>query len=325
MRRAPLPWPRELVRPGQGRPRQRHGPTRTPPGRGARPHATGPTPTKSANVLPNNGGRSAGARCPIDDAKPVVPLPDRADRAVHADQAERAVHGPGLHLPGPRRPPPGARPGPGAARSKYKAAGLYPPAQEVPGQEHDPRGPAPGAAVRPAATTSASPRLLRTLDEAAVLVGDEKTTKDAFDLMHKVKKLHPVCIDGDSAPDVALAQGRGAEPGHDDHQPVRARRGTLPPPARRDVLIGQDQRRPAQHQVYCNGAIHASRSPTSPAGPPSTPTMIMRFKGLLATKSPLVTAARRRRAARRGALEGQRDSARRDSSPTSTTTAIRAA
>jgi hypothetical protein len=40
------------------------------------------------------------------------------------------------------------------------------------------------------------PELLRTLDEAAVLVGNEKTTKDAFDLMHKVKKLHPVCIDG---------------------------------------------------------------------------------------------------------------------------------
>ena len=42
----------------------------------------------------------------------------------------------------------------------------------------------------------ALPELLRTLDEAAVLVGNEKTTKDAFDLMHKVKKIHPVCIDG---------------------------------------------------------------------------------------------------------------------------------
>ena len=29
-----------------------------------------------------------------------------------------------------------------------------------------------------------------------MLVGNEKTTKDAFDLMHKIKKLHPVCIDG---------------------------------------------------------------------------------------------------------------------------------
>jgi hypothetical protein len=40
------------------------------------------------------------------------------------------------------------------------------------------------------------PEILRTLDEAAVMVGNEKTTKDSFDLMNKIKKLHPECIDG---------------------------------------------------------------------------------------------------------------------------------
>ena len=40
------------------------------------------------------------------------------------------------------------------------------------------------------------PEIYRTLDEAAVLVGDEKTIKDSNVLMHKVKKIHPVCIDG---------------------------------------------------------------------------------------------------------------------------------
>ena len=44
----------------------------------------------------------------------------------------------------------------------------------------------------------ALPELLRTLDEAAVLVGNEKTTKDAFDLLHKVKKLKVVCLDGET-------------------------------------------------------------------------------------------------------------------------------
>ena len=40
------------------------------------------------------------------------------------------------------------------------------------------------------------PEIYRTLDEAAVMVGDEKTIKDSNVLMHKVKKLHPDCIDG---------------------------------------------------------------------------------------------------------------------------------
>lgn len=40
------------------------------------------------------------------------------------------------------------------------------------------------------------PEIYRTLDEAAVLVGNEKTIKDSNILMHRVKKLHPACIDG---------------------------------------------------------------------------------------------------------------------------------
>ena len=40
------------------------------------------------------------------------------------------------------------------------------------------------------------PEIYRTLDEAAVLVGNEKTIKDSNVLMNKIKKLHPVCIDG---------------------------------------------------------------------------------------------------------------------------------
>ena len=40
------------------------------------------------------------------------------------------------------------------------------------------------------------PEKVRTHDEAVVLVGDEKTLKGSEILMHKVKKLHPKCLDG---------------------------------------------------------------------------------------------------------------------------------
>ncbi len=40
------------------------------------------------------------------------------------------------------------------------------------------------------------PEIYRTLDDAAVLVGDEKSVKDSNVLLKKIKGIHPVCIDG---------------------------------------------------------------------------------------------------------------------------------
>ena len=40
------------------------------------------------------------------------------------------------------------------------------------------------------------PERIRTLDEAAVLVGDEKTEQGSENLLHQVKKLHPKCLEG---------------------------------------------------------------------------------------------------------------------------------
>ncbi len=51
----------------------------------------------------------------------------------------------------------------------------------------------------PSMTTRAAikqPEKIRTLDEAAVLVGDEKTLQATELLLHKVKKIHPKCLDG---------------------------------------------------------------------------------------------------------------------------------
>ena len=58
------------------------------------------------------------------------------------------------------------------------------------------RGVPPQAATFATRDDVGVPEIYRTLDEAAVLVGDEKTIKDSNILMHKVKKIHPVCIDG---------------------------------------------------------------------------------------------------------------------------------
>jgi hypothetical protein len=40
------------------------------------------------------------------------------------------------------------------------------------------------------------PERIRTLDEAAVLVGDEKTLQGSEDLLHRVRKLSPKCLEG---------------------------------------------------------------------------------------------------------------------------------
>ena len=58
------------------------------------------------------------------------------------------------------------------------------------------RGVPPQAATFATRDDVGVPEIYRTLDEAAVLVGDEKTIKDSNVLMHKIKKIHPVCIDG---------------------------------------------------------------------------------------------------------------------------------
>ncbi len=58
------------------------------------------------------------------------------------------------------------------------------------------RGVPPQAATFATRDDVTVPEIYRTLDEAAVLVGNEKTIKDSYTLLHTVKKIHPACIDG---------------------------------------------------------------------------------------------------------------------------------
>ncbi len=131
------------------------------------------------------------------------------------------------------------------------------------------------------------PELIRTLDEAAVLVGDEKTTKDAFDLMHKVKKLHPVCIDGN--PQVLpWRRGQGLNRATQTTNPFVPAEELFP--NQPDVLLSRMNDGP--HNIrYCPGrytlqvANFTGRSSLDPDNDP-------RFKGIMnSMKSPLATAA----------------------------------
>ena len=130
------------------------------------------------------------------------------------------------------------------------------------------------------------PELLRTLDEAAVLVGDEKTTKDAFDLMHRVKKLHPVCIDG--MPQMFhWRKGRGLSRAITTSNPFVPAEDLFP--HQPDVMVGKINDGP--HNIrYCPGRYTlqvANFSGRSTFDPKSE----SRFQGLLSSTSPLATAA----------------------------------
>ncbi len=130
------------------------------------------------------------------------------------------------------------------------------------------------------------PELIRTLDEAAVMVGNEKTTKDAFDLMHKVKKLHPECIDG--VPQKwHVRKGKGLSRAISTSNPLVPAEDIF---ARQpDVMLAKINDGP--HNIrHCSGRYTlqvASFNGRSTMDPDNDP----RFKGLLASKSPLATAA----------------------------------
>lgn len=131
-----------------------------------------------------------------------------------------------------------------------------------------------------------SPEKDRTFDEAAVMVGDEKTVKDASDLLHRVKKIHPVCIDG--VPQMWVhRKGEGLSRALRTANPMVPAEDLFP--VKSDVMIGKINDGP--HNIrYCRGrytlqiAAFTGRSTFDPDND-------ARFRGLLATKSPLAHAA----------------------------------
>lgn len=130
----------------------------------------------------------------IDDAKSAIPLPTGPIEPYMLTKE----HGPFMVLAYSFRGPDAPRQALALVlelRSKYKLPAYILLPKKFPGRSII-RGVPPQAPQFAMKDDVGLPELIRTLDEAAVMVGNEKTTKDAFDLMNKIKKIHPECIDG---------------------------------------------------------------------------------------------------------------------------------
>jgi hypothetical protein len=80
-------------------------------------------------------------------------------------------------------------------RQAYKLPAYILRSKDWPGKSNI-RGVPPTADPSVVQAAIGMPEKVRTYDEAAVLVGDEKTLKGSEQLLHKVKKLKPKCLDG---------------------------------------------------------------------------------------------------------------------------------
>ena len=237
---------------------------------------------QSSNVLPNNS--EIPAPTSVEDAKPTIPLPTGPIEPYMLSKE----NGPFMVLAYSFRGPNAPRQALALVlelRTQFKLPAYILLPKKYPGRSMI-RGVPPQASKFALKDDVGLPELIRTLDEAAVMVGNEKTTKDAFDLMKKVKRIHPVCIDG--MPQMwHFRKGEGLS---------RAIQTTNPfVPAEDlfqripDVMIASMNDGP--HNIrHCQGrytlpiANFSGRSTFDPDND-------QRFKGMMGSKSPLATAA----------------------------------
>jgi hypothetical protein len=151
-----------------------------------------PNGVRPGDVQPDNS--EIPAPNSVDDAKPTIPLPTGPIEPYMLTKEQ----GPFMVLAYSFRGPDAPRQALALVlelRSKYKLPAYILLPKKFPGRSII-RGVPPQAPQFAMKDDVGLPELIRTLDEAAVMVGNEKTTKDAFDLMNKIKKIHPECIDG---------------------------------------------------------------------------------------------------------------------------------
>ena len=259
-------------------------PAKVDPGatRASQTGSTAATDAGKKEVLPYNAEVPAPA--PAEDAKPVVPLPTGPIEPYMLTRE----NGPFMVLAYAFRGPDAPRQALALVlelRGKYHLPAYILLPKKFPGKSNI-RGVPPQAPQFALKDDVSLPELLRTLDEAAVLVGDEKTTKDAFDLMHKVKKLHPVCIDGQ--PQMwRIRNGKGLSRATQTTNPFVPAEELFP--HQPDVMLGKINDGP--HNIrYCAGrytlqvANFGGRSTFDPEND-------QRFKGMMGSRSPLATAA----------------------------------
>jgi len=253
------------------------------------PNATRASQTSTINnsaagkpdVLPYNA--EVPAPSGVDGMKPTIPLPTGPIEPYLMTRE----NGPFMVLAYTFRGPDAPRQALGLVlelRSQYKLPAYILLPKKFPGKSNI-RGVPPMTAPFVTRDDVNLPELLRTLDEAAVLVGDLKTTKDSFDLMHQIKKLHPVCIDGQPQA-FHWRKGQGLSRAMTTTNPFVPAEDLFP--RQPDVMVGQMNGGP--HNIrFCPGrytlqvANFTGRTTLDPENDP-------RFKGLMGTKSPLATA-----------------------------------
>ncbi len=234
-------------------------------------------------VLPNNSEIPAPAA--PEDMKPTIPLPTGPFEPYMLTKQ----NGPFMVMAYAFRGPEAPRQALALVlelRNKYHLPAYLLLPKKFPGRSMI-RGVPPQAPAFAMKDDVGLPEAIRAMDEAAVLVGDEKTTQDAFKLMHQVKKIHPVCIDG--MPQMMhWRKGQGLSRATQTTNPFIPAEELFP--NQPDVMIGQMNDGP--HNIrYCPGrytlqvANFSGRASLDPDHDP-------RFKGIMnAMKSPLATAA----------------------------------
>jgi hypothetical protein len=243
---------------------------------------TTPADPNSKDPLPY--GRDVPAPTTVDSRKPTIPLPTGPIEPYMMTRE----NGPFMVLAYTYRGPDAPREALALVlelRSQYHLPAYILLPKKFPGRSNI-RGVPPMTAPFVTKDDVNLPELLRTLDEAAVMVGDLKTTKDAFDLMHQIKKLHPVSIDGQPEP-FHWRKGQGLSRAMTTTNPFVPAEDLFPKPP--DVVVMQMNGGP--HSIrFCPGrytlqvASFGGRTTFDPKNDP-------RFQGLMSTKtSPLATA-----------------------------------
>jgi hypothetical protein len=258
-------------------------PTTAPVDPNTNPASLNPAPNQiPSGVLPNNSEIPPPSMA--DDVKPTIPLPTGPIEPYMLTRE----HGPFMVLAYSFRGPDAPRQALALVlelRNKHNLPAYILLPKKFPGRSII-RGVPPQAPLFAMKDDVGLPELIRTLDEAAVMVGNEKTTKDAFDLKNKIKDIHPVCIDGVSQM-WHIRKGKGLSRALVTSNPLVPAEELF---ARQpDVMLVTMNNGP--HNIrHCPGrytlqvANFSGRSSMNPKKDP-------RFSGLMASRSPLETAA----------------------------------
>ena len=152
----------------------------------------GPAAAPRDNSVIKSGTKTPDLTPASRSQAPEPRFAQRADRALPFDQGKRSVHGAGEGISRRRRRTDGPGPRQGTAQ-RIQFARVHPPNQRFSRQKLDARH-SPTVPSNVMTPDIKMPEKIRTFDEAAVLVGNEKTLKGSEQLWQQVRKIKPACL-----------------------------------------------------------------------------------------------------------------------------------